>query len=156
MGQRRLSRMQRLLRLTGFRDVDQRADDLVFADVEPHAVGADAKVLRRAIRHQPTKLVVVVLFALPHAVDLMLHDSLVILMHPLQKQVDRRLRRLVESQYSIAFLRPEGVAARNLPAETAGPAELLGFVQVGFDAPALGILGFQRPVDSRQLLDRRL
>src|SRR5258708_469726 len=103
MGQRRLRRMQRLLRFTGFRDVDQRANDLVFAGFEPHAVGADVKVLRRAVRHQPTELVVAVLFALSHAVDLMLHDPLVILMNPLQKQVDRGLHRLIKSQHSIAF-----------------------------------------------------
>ena len=83
MGERGLCRVQRLLRLAGFRDVDQGAHDLVVADVGLHAMGAESQVLRRPVRHQPTQLVVVVLFALPHAVDLVLHDLPVIRMNPL-------------------------------------------------------------------------
>ena len=111
MGKRGLRRMQRLLRLAGFGDVDQRADDLVFARVEPHAVGADVKMLRQAARRQPAVLVVVVLLAPLRAVDLVLHDVTVVRMNSLQEQVDRRLRRPVEFQHPVAFLRPEDVAA---------------------------------------------
>ena len=77
-------------------------------------------------------------------------------MHPLKEHIDRRLDGAAQFHDSAAFRRPEDVAGGELPAEGAGAAEPLGLVEIGLDAPALGVLGPQRLVESRLFLERAL
>src|SRR5580704_1889441 len=61
-------------------------------------------------------------------------------MHALDHKVNRRLELWVIFENSEAFLRPEDLSARDIPAEAARVAQLLRLGEVGFMSSTQGIL----------------
>ena len=130
-----LRAVQRLLRLSGCGDIHQCADNFLLAQLVFQPMRPNVKVLDVSARHQQTVFVVVILFALRRAIDFAPHELAVVGMNALKDDVDRRFDRAIDPQYPIGFVRPEDVAARDLPAETAGGAQPLRLGQISLAPP---------------------
>ncbi len=74
------------------------------------------------------------------AIHRLADESEVVRMYSSEKQFDRGAAGRVEFKNPKAFLRPEDLSARDVPAEASGVAELLCLRQVGFLNPAQRIL----------------
>src|SRR6266478_5407213 len=72
------------------------------------------------------------------AVDYLLNKGSIVRMSTLEHELHRRLIGRVASKDAKGFLRPVEFPARNIPTETAGVTQPLGFGQIGFAALQLG------------------
>src|ERR1700752_1611286 len=78
-----------VLRALAFRDVDDRADNLVVARFVPHAMRAIVEMLYRAIRHQQPMLVVEVTFASGRTRNRVFDEADIVWMRSPQDQLGR-------------------------------------------------------------------
>src|ERR1700716_1758826 len=109
-------------------------------------MSTDVKLLDASIRHQPAVLVVEIRCALHGAIKLRSHEFAIAGRNVPEHEVERGFDRPVDPEDPISLLRPDDIAAGDIPAETAGMAELLGVIEIGL-ALAQGDFGLLLVVD---------
>src|SRR5690242_8321061 len=100
-------------------------------------MGPDVDILGGTIRHDEPVLQIHVSSVPPRALRGLLHPGEIVRMNPRQYELQRGPHPRVIPDDAKGLRGPIELTARDGPAETAGEAEALGFLQVSFAAPQL-------------------
>src|SRR5262249_21651514 len=116
---------QRRLGFLARRDVHQRTYGLPIARFIGRGMGYPVKVLGRSVWHQQAMLKVKLVSLADGTVDLLTNESNVVGVHTIEHHLQRRLGRRIVFEDAKAFLGPEDLSARDVPAEAARVTQLL-------------------------------
>ena len=131
--------MHRFFGALGGGDIHDRTDECKPAGIVFRRTGHDKKMLHRTIGHQQSVLAIIVPSIAGRAFDELLNAFGIFRMNALRDELQCRLDRAVEPEDPERFLRPEDLSAGDVPAETAGVAEPLGFRQICIRMPQVRV-----------------
>ena len=133
---------QFLLGPPGCRDVRHRSDKPYIAGFLAQGASQCADMLHRAIGQQQSIFVIEIPPLPRRSIDGPPHEITIFGMNALNEKVQSRLCRSIALEYPEGFLRPQQFAGSDVPAETAGLAQSLGFgqIRVAMQKPGLDLL----------------